>query len=123
MDSVTKIETDHIKRVNKLFYLVGGLSVVLPILAGLILYGDEEGIPVIVIAGFLAVPLGLLAYLAIDLVDFDLRRIGVAFSLMGAIFLFVICVFFALDFIEDVASFVDEQIFFLLKRNIFQIIF
>ena len=108
MDSVTKIETDHIKRVNKLFYLVGGLSVVLPILAGLILYGDEEGIPVIVIAGFLAVPLGLFAYLSIDLVDFDLRRIGVAFSLMGAIFLFVICVFFALDFIEDVAAFVDE---------------
>ena len=97
MDSVTKIETDHIKRVNKLFYLVRGL-VWLPILAGALLYGDEEGIPVIAIAGLLAVPL-VLAYLAIDLVDFDLRRIGVAFSLMGAIFLFVACVFLALDFI------------------------
>ena len=107
MDSVTKIETDHIKRVNKLFYLVGGLFVGLPILAGALLYGDEEGIPVIAIAGFLAVLLGLLAYLAIDLVDFDLRRIGVAFSLMGAIFLFVACVFLALDFIEGVAAFVD----------------
>ena len=107
MDSVTKIETDHIKRVNKLFYLVGVLFVGLPFLAGALLYGDEEGIPVIAIAGLLAVPLGLLAYLAIDLVDFDLRRIGVAFSLMGAIFLFVACVFLALDFIEGVAAFVD----------------
>ena len=107
VDSVTKIETDHIRRVNKLFYLVGVLSVVLTILASTRLNGDEEGIPVIVIAGFLAMPLGLFAYLAIDLVDFDLRRIGVAFSLMGAIFLFVACVFFALDFIEDVAAFVD----------------
>ena len=107
VDSVTKIETDHIRRVNKLFYLVGVLSVVLTIMASSRLNGDEEGIPVIVIAGFLAMPLGLFAYLAIDLVDFDLRRIGVAFSLMGAIFLFVACVFFALDFIEDVAAFVD----------------
>ena len=108
MDSVTKIETDHIRRVNKLFYLVGVLSVVLTILASSRLNGDEEGIPVIAIAGLLAMPLGLFAYLAIDLVDFDLRRIGVAFSLMGTIFLFVACVFFALDFIEDVAAFVDE---------------
>ena len=88
MDSVTKIETDHIKRVNKLFYLVGGLFVGLPILAGAMLYGDEEGIPVIVIAGFLAVPLGLFAYLAIDLASFDRRRIRLVLGLIGAICFF-----------------------------------
>lgn len=107
MDSVTKVETDHIKRVNKLFYLVGVLSVVLPTLAGLILYGDEEGIPVIVIAGFLAVPLGLFAYLAIDLASFDRRRIRLVLGLIGAICFFFLCIFYGLDSISDAMVFVD----------------
>ena len=107
MDSVTKIETDHIKRVNKLFYLVGGLFVGLPILAGAMLYGDEEGIPVIVIAGFLAVPLGLFAYLAIDLASFDRRRIRLVLGLIGAICFFFVCIFYGLDSISDAMVFVD----------------
>lgn len=107
MDSVTKIETDHIKRVNKLFYLVGGLFVGLPILAGLILYGDEEDIPVIVIAGFLAVTLGLFAYLAIDLASFDRRRIRLVLGLIGAICLFFVSIFYGLDSSSDAMVFVD----------------